>query len=340
MESARSIPISDEASDEHLVALLAAGRQDVLAPLYARYARLIFDIAARSLDRAAADEIVQDVFLAVWRKAEAFHAEQGSFRPWVLQLTHWRVINELRRRSRRPRVEPDLEGEWLSSVPDASPEPEDLAWQEERRATIRHALDALPAAQRQALGLAFFDDLTHEQVASRLNLPLGTAKTRIRTGLQKLRVPLAPLAAALAVAIALAAAAIHEWQMQASLAREQRALALVTTSDLAPIRMTAGPGVPEATHGTYRGRAGADICVVTVSNFAPAPSGQVYRAWAGYGGRWITLGTIHPDASGADRLIAESSELATPPDTVMVTLERAESTTSPAGPAIISWSAY
>jgi RNA polymerase sigma-70 factor, ECF subfamily len=327
----------DGASDEELVARLAAGDQDVLAPLYQRYARLIFGVAAQSLDRAAAEEIVQDVFLAVWRKAGSFDARQGSFRPWLLQLTHWRVINELRRRSRRPSVEPDPEGERLDSLQDASPRPEDLAWQTEQRAAVRAALDALPSAQRQAIGLAFFDDLTHEQVASTLNLPLGTAKTRIRSGLQRLRGHLAPIAAALTLVIGLAAAAYHELQTQRALDLDERALGVTTSSEAAPVRLTNAPGVPEATHGTYRSREGVGLGVLTVSNLAPAPEGKVYRAWAGYEGQWIALGSVHPDASGADRLIAENPALATPPDTVEVTLETSDTASAPTGPVVISW---
>lgn len=338
MPSARSIPISDETSDEDLVALLAAGRQDVLAPLYARYARLLFDIAARSLDRPAAEEIVQDVFLAVWRRASTFDAEQGPFRPWILQMAHWRVINELRRRSRRPHLDPDADPEWLDSVADVGPEPDDVASRAEQRAAVRDALIRLPAAQRQALGLAFFADLTHQEVASTLGLPLGTAKTRIRTGLRSLRTHLAPLAAAMAFLVALAAGAVHEWQVQTSLARNQRALILVTTSDVVSIRMTAAAGIPETEHGTYRGRPGADIAVVTVSNLPPATAGETYRAWGEFGGRWALLGAVHPDVVGADLLIAEGPELQSPPTALMVTLERGEPATTPTGAVIASGS--
>jgi RNA polymerase sigma-70 factor (ECF subfamily) len=329
-----------DASDEQLVALLAAGNQDVLAPLYQRYARLIFGVAAQSLDRAAAEEIVQDVFLAVWRKADSFDAQQGSFRPWVLQLTHWRVINELRRRSRRPAVESDPEGERLGAVSDPSPKPEDVAWQEERRAAVRDALNALPSAQRQAVGLAFFDDLTHEQVASTLNLPLGTAKTRIRTGLQRLRAHLAPIAAALTLIVALGVGALHELQTRLALERDERALGVTTSSEAAPVRLTNAAGVPEATHATYRGREGVGLGVLNVSNLAAAPAGQVYRAWAGSDGQWTALGTVHPDATGSDRLIAENAALASSPDTVEVTLEASENLSAPSGPVVIAYSTH
>src|SRR5438045_3886137 len=85
------------------MAQLLAGQQDALTSLYGRYAPLIFNVAAQSLDRSAAEDIVQDVFLMVWRRAETFDVERGAFKPWVLQIVHHRIINEIRRRSRRPR---------------------------------------------------------------------------------------------------------------------------------------------------------------------------------------------------------------------------------------------
>src|SRR5919198_4146489 len=112
----RDTLVADEVSDADLVRQLASGRQEALGPLYARYAPLVFGVAAQSLDPAAAEEIVQDVFLAVWRKAADFDPQQGAFRGWLLQLAHWRVLNELRRRSRRPQLEPDDDG--LDRVPD------------------------------------------------------------------------------------------------------------------------------------------------------------------------------------------------------------------------------
>jgi RNA polymerase sigma-70 factor (ECF subfamily) len=192
-----SMPPQSDASDEELMRQLAAGAHEALGPLYHRYARLIFHLAAKTLDRPAAEEIVQEVFLAVWRQAVTFDPERGPFRPWVLQIAHYRILNELRWRRRQPQVEPDPEGLQVADLPDKSPEPAEAVWQEYRRSTLQAALAELSPPQRQALGLAFFEDLTHEHVASVLNLPLGTAKTRIRDGLQKLRSKLIPQMAAL-----------------------------------------------------------------------------------------------------------------------------------------------
>src|SRR3979411_3328042 len=89
-------------TDEELIAELAVGRQESLGPLYTRYAAAIFRLAEHSLDLAAAEEIVQEVFLAIWRSAPTFDPHQGAFRPWLYQLAHWKILNELRRRRRRP----------------------------------------------------------------------------------------------------------------------------------------------------------------------------------------------------------------------------------------------
>src|ERR671932_132368 len=97
----RAAPIDQAAGDEELMRLLAGGRQEALGPLYSRYAPLIFGMAAQSLDRSGAEEIVQEVFLAVWRQAATFDPALGPFRPWVLQIAHFRILNELRRRGRR-----------------------------------------------------------------------------------------------------------------------------------------------------------------------------------------------------------------------------------------------
>jgi RNA polymerase sigma-70 factor, ECF subfamily len=187
-------PPSPGLSDEELMGQLAAGRQDALGLLHGRYATLVFNLAARALDRATAEEVVQDVFVSVWRKASTFDPSRGTFRAWVLQIAHFRVINELRRRGRRPRVERDPEGLRLASVPEPGPGPAEAVWREHRRAAVRAAVEALPPRQRIALSLAFLDDLTHEQVAACLNLPLGTTKSRIRAGINALRTRLAPLA--------------------------------------------------------------------------------------------------------------------------------------------------
>src|SRR5262245_53359303 len=106
MRARRSMQPVQNPSDEELITRVAAGSQEALGSLYTRYARLIFNVAAQTLERAAAEEIMQEVFLVVWRRASLFDAARGTFRSWVLQITHFRVLNELRYRSRQPQLAP------------------------------------------------------------------------------------------------------------------------------------------------------------------------------------------------------------------------------------------
>src|SRR5208282_3648309 len=166
------------------------------------------------------------------------------FRAWVLRIAHLRLLNELRRRGRRIQVEPDPEGLRAESVPEPGPSPPEEAWRTHRRAIVRQAVAALPPPQRQALSLAFLEDLTHEQIADFLQLPVGTAKTRIRAGLQTLRAHLSPLFAG--GLIVLGVVAVMHLRTQSL--RSDAALRLVTSSDVVPLRMTAAAGIPAETH--------------------------------------------------------------------------------------------
>jgi RNA polymerase sigma-70 factor (ECF subfamily) len=234
-------------------------------------------------------------------------------------------------------MDPDPEGVQLAEFPDESPEPAEVVWQDYRRAALQAAFAELPSPQRQALGLAFFEDLTHEQVASVLNLPLGTAKTRIRTGLQTLRGKLAPQLAALALVGILAFLGISYHAEQVAWQRDERALELVTNSETVNLRLAPAPGVPLETHARYRGRTGADMAIVTFSHFPLAPTGQTYQAWVRHQGIWTSLGTVQPDANGNARLIAEGSALAVLPDAIQVTQEPIGGSATPSGPVVAAW---
>lgn len=338
MTTARVVRLYGDLSDEELMAHIAAGEQDALAPLHSRYAALIFNLAAQTLDRAAAEEIAQDVFLVVWRKANTFDPARGAFRPWALRIAHLRIINELRRRGRRPAAVADPEGLRLMTLPDDSPPPDEAAWWEYRRTVVQEAVTHLPPPQRQALSLAFFDDLTHEQIATFLDVPLGTTKTRIRAGLQKLRVYLTPMLIVVLTLLAglLAALGIRDHGQQATVQTQVRALRLVTSSDVTPIRLIAAPGLSVKTHATYRGRPGEVLAVMTFENFVPAPAGQRYQVWARHDGQWISLGTMEPDADGSALRIFENPANVTPPDAVQVTLEPTRGSPTPSGPVVVS----
>src|SRR5438046_6363060 len=151
----RRMPSTEHAPrDEELMRQGAEGSAEALGLLHRRFARVIFGLAIQSLDRAAAEDLVQDVFLAVWRNARRFDPERGTVRAWVLQITHFRLLNELRRRSRQPEIVPDPEGLVLADLPASDPGPADATWEQHRRTVLKAAPAELPHAQREALSLA------------------------------------------------------------------------------------------------------------------------------------------------------------------------------------------
>jgi RNA polymerase sigma-70 factor (ECF subfamily) len=330
--------IDPSLDDEELMRHVAAGRAEAIGPLHGRYAPRIFSLSVQTLDRAAAEEIVQEVFVAVWRKAGTFDPSRGTFRAWVMRIAHVQVLNELRRRKRRPKVEPDPNGLHLAALSDPDPGP-DLAeadWREFRRSTVRDAVGRLPDPQRQALSLAFFEELSHEQIATMLRLPLGTAKGRIRAALRTLRAHLGPILATF-LALVGVLGLLDRHHRQSALDRQGRALRLVTSSDVVPLRLAPSPGMPAEAHGNYRGRPGFETAVLTLSYLPAPPTGRTYQAWALHRGRWTSLGTARPGPDGSALLIVEDPALATPSEAVQVTLEPTGGSASPTGPVAIAW---
>jgi len=324
--------------DERLVARLAAGEHWALGPLYSRHADFVFNVAAQMVDRATAEEIVQEVFLAVWRKADTFDPARGAFRAWVHRITQTRVLNELRRRSRRPQAAADPDGLQLEALADPDPDPADVVWLDDRRAAVQAAMADLPPPQQQAVRMAFYEELSHQQVASALDLPLGTAKTRIRSGLQKLRQNLVAVAIAALAATLLGVLADRYTRVRDAVDQDDRALKLTTSSDTEALRLTAVAGVPAEAHANYRHAPGMQIVVVTSSYLPPPPPGQIYRAWAKLNGAWRYLGVLTPDASGSARLISEGADLAAKPDALEVTVEGPGEVRQPTGQVALGWS--
>jgi RNA polymerase sigma-70 factor, ECF subfamily len=176
-------------SDEVLIRLIVLRRSDALSALYDRYNRLVFSLALHVVgDRETAEEITQDVFYRVWENASTYRSEQAKLTTWMTSITRNRGIDILRKRQVRPeRNALDWETAGLDSHPGNSDDPEeltDLAIQQQR---VRFAISALPVDQRQILALAYFQGLSHSQIAERLDQPLGTVKTRIRLAMQRLR---------------------------------------------------------------------------------------------------------------------------------------------------------
>ena len=174
-----------DGEDGDLLRAVAAGDQAALLALYDRYARLAFALAYRVLgDGPSAEEVVQDAFLQVWRRAGAFDPGRGSnARAWLLTIVRHRAI-DLRRRA-ASRSSRDVALEAVEPVL-AGPDPWDEVLATLERDRVRAAVTDLPAEQRQAIELAYYEGLTQREIAERTGLPLGTVKGRLRLGLQKL----------------------------------------------------------------------------------------------------------------------------------------------------------
>lgn len=181
-----------ERSDEALMVAVSAGDELAFAVLYDRYVDLVYSVALRVLaDSQLAEDAAQDVFVRLWRRPETFIAERGRFLSWLMSVARNRAVDELRARGRRRRREATqpgaLEDTLAPAVPDDGIDPLRSAQLREEQQLVRSALCGLPAEQRIALELAYFGGMTQQEIALRLHEPLGTVKTRIRLGMQKLR---------------------------------------------------------------------------------------------------------------------------------------------------------
>jgi len=177
-----------ERMDHVLVEALAGRDLSALSTLYDRYGRIAYTLAYRILgEPEAAEDVVQDAFLAAWRGAGTFKRERGNARSWLLSIVHHRAVDLLRRRTAFRPAPLDAAGE--------TPSDSDTAEEAERnvaRSTVRAALGTLPEAQRRTIELAYFGGYTQSELAQLMGVPLGTVKGRMRIGLQKMRRVLGP----------------------------------------------------------------------------------------------------------------------------------------------------
>jgi RNA polymerase sigma-70 factor, ECF subfamily len=181
---ATEVPRNDLAhlSDEALLALASRADDAALGELYDRYGRVAYGLALRIVrDRTLAEDAVQEAFLAVWRSAGSFLAEHGKPSTWILTLVHRRAVDLIRREERR-RGAPLEEVE--APIGEATDEE---AWLRAQRQVVQEALRKLPPEQREAIELAYYGGFTQSELAERLGQPLGTIKSRMFTGLRRLR---------------------------------------------------------------------------------------------------------------------------------------------------------
>jgi RNA polymerase sigma-70 factor (ECF subfamily) len=181
-------------SDEELMQRLLNHDRNAFEEIYDRYGDLVYSTALRVLrDPQLAEDISQETFVRLWRKPESYVAERGRFLTWLISVTRNRAVDEVRARGRRLRHETASPEEQERELPaDTADDPVLNAQLAEQRRIVRAALAELPPEQRRTIELAFFAGLTQQEIADRLSQPLGTVKTRIRLGMQKLREALAP----------------------------------------------------------------------------------------------------------------------------------------------------
>ena len=176
--------------DIALLDRIARRDQAGLAELYDRHCRLLFSLILRILrDRGEAEDVLQEVFVRVWDRADSYNASLGTPAAWLVRISRNRAIDRLRSRTVRAGIQaPEVDR------PEQAADPESYAASAEERRVIGDAIAALPPEQRQLIESAFYEGYTQSELAERFDLPLGTVKTRIRTGMQSLRRALAPLA--------------------------------------------------------------------------------------------------------------------------------------------------
>lgn len=175
--------------DAELLRAIARGDEESLATLYDRYRTILFGLLIRILNnRAEAEDVLQEVFVQVWQRARDFDENRGKGFTWLVTLARSRAIDRLRSLGSRSRTVEEATRETKDTIVDAIED----AINNERGAAVQAALRELPEEQRAALLMAYFDGFSQSEIAERTNIPLGTVKTRMRTGMAKLREVLAP----------------------------------------------------------------------------------------------------------------------------------------------------
>lgn len=173
-------------ADVDLLARVGARDPEALEALYARYGRVCYSLARRVLrDATLAQDVLQEVFLAVWRDPGRYDGRRGVFSTWLLSMTHHKAVDLVRREENLRKRHAAAGAEHAAGPP--APAPEDEAWGAMRRDRVREALGQLPEPQRRALGLAYYGGYTQSEIAGLTKAPLGTVKTRMLAGMRTLR---------------------------------------------------------------------------------------------------------------------------------------------------------
>src|SRR5215212_1734452 len=172
-------------ADKDLISQVGRGDRQAFATLYDRHSRAAYSLAYRMMgERQAAEDLVQDAFLKLWRAAGSYRVERGSVRTWLFSIVHNRAIDQLRSLASRRRTQEKIEASAQRSQPSGAFA---QSWRNLQREQVQEALKALPSEQSKVLRLAYFSGYTHVEIAELLDLPLGTVKGRMRLGLKKVR---------------------------------------------------------------------------------------------------------------------------------------------------------
>lgn len=176
----------DELSDERLVERITQQDLQALAALYDRYAQTVYAVAVNVVGATEAEDVVQDVFLRLWHRADHFDPRRGTFKGWFMSMARNYAIDQIRSRGREQRL---LVAKRVEAILRQASyvDPGEKVWMREDRRYLMQALWELPNEQRLAIILAYFGGFTQSAIATQLDWPLGTVKKRIRLGLQKLR---------------------------------------------------------------------------------------------------------------------------------------------------------
>jgi RNA polymerase sigma factor (sigma-70 family) len=178
----------DELSDEALLTAIAGGAVWAMDSLYERYSRLLYSLVYRVVaDHQVAEDLLQEAFVSIWKRSITFSPQSGAARKWLISIVHHRAIDYLRRVRRRSVLQEaplsDLDLDETVAYPDVW----DEAWRSVQSTQVRAALGKIPPDQRLVIELAYFQGLTHIEIAEGTQIPLGTVKARMRLGLQHLK---------------------------------------------------------------------------------------------------------------------------------------------------------
>ena len=178
----------DEPSDEALLDAIAGGAAWAMESLYQRYSRILYSLAYRMVaDHQVAEDLLQDAFMAVWKRSTSYSTQAGTARSWLISILHHRAIDYLRKVRRRSVIQEapleELEFEETVAIPDVW----DEAWRNLQNSQVRAALLRIAPEQRLVIELAYFQGWTHSEIAEGTQTPLGTVKARMRLGLQHLK---------------------------------------------------------------------------------------------------------------------------------------------------------